>query len=181
MHPDGSRRIVFNRLQTPCDWCGAHIWVYLSQSLRKYCSTACYHEAIRNRTVFPPCAACGGPITGRGNGRRADGGRVVCGACQYRRPKKPEALRFYAWVDLNSDAPCHRWMGAAISGRGRFKSDEFGVEVAHRTAFRLWRGLVPAPVLHHVCRNGWCVNPDHLVEVADNTTHLHEHHTTRPR
>jgi hypothetical protein len=182
MHPDGSRRVVFNRLQTPCDWCGKQIWVFLSQSLRKYCSTACYHEAIRNRTVFPACEVCGGPIGGRENFRRADRGRRFCSLTCYRqRPPLPELVRFYAQVDLNSDSPCHRWVGAAIQARGRFKSDAYGVEVAHRTAFRLWHGREPAPVLHHACGHGWCVNPDHLVELADNTTHLHAHHKTRPR
>ena len=174
---DGSRHVVFNRLQTPCAWCGRHIWVYLSQSLRKYCSTVCYHEAVRNRQVFPVCEMCGGPIAGRGNGRRADRGRRFCSLECYRlRTRLPEAVRFYAWVDLNSDAPCHRWTGAATQRRGRFKTDARQIDQSHRVAFRLWHGREPAPVLHHRCGHGWCVNPEHLVEVADNSTHLHVHH-----
>jgi hypothetical protein len=40
-------------------------------------------------------------------------------------------------------------------------------ELAHRAAFRAWRGMVPdGKDLDHLCRTRSCVNPDHLEAVT---------------
>lgn len=61
---------------------------------------------------------------------------------------------------------CWRWVGAmrengygALGFNGR-------VRQAHRIYYERARGPVPASLdLDHLCRNRWCVNPDHLEPV----------------
>jgi len=81
-------------------------------------------------------------------------------------------LRFLAKIERRDGADaaeCWRWKAAA--GRyGRF--DVAGkLTLAHRTAYRLFVGEIPAGLtIDHLCRETLCVNPFHLepVTVAEN-------------
>lgn len=57
---------------------------------------------------------------------------------------------------------CHRWRGTAMkTGYGVFQG-----AVAHRVAYMTWKGPIPeGRQLDHLCRNPWCVNPEHLEPV----------------
>jgi hypothetical protein len=149
----------------------------------KYHSNECYLEQKRRPIPTQVCVICGGPITGRPSSRATDGQRFYCSpACYRKRPPLPAPVLFYRHVDLNSDAPCHRWTGACPppGGHGRFGVGH-KAHLAHRAAFVLWHGREPAPVLHHRCGNPWCVNPAHLEELPDRATHgrIHNPPTTR--
>jgi hypothetical protein len=63
---------------------------------------------------------------------------------------------------VNTDTGCWEWQ--------RHISDEYG-RIGHRKAhqvfYRRFRGPIPRNrVLHHVCENKRCVNPDHLLPVT---------------
>ena len=58
---------------------------------------------------------------------------------------------------------CWRWNGGH-HGTGYAAMAVDGVmQGAHRIGYQLYRGPIPEGlVLDHLCRNRWCVNPDHL-------------------
>ena len=161
------------QIELTCACCGKPFPV----AVPKYCSIECYHETIRSAPITERCVVCGGPIPGRPNSHRVNGQRTYCStACYAARPPRPVPVLFYARVDLNSDAPCHRWTGAANprSGHGVFHTDR-GTRPAHRVAYALWHGDDIPPVLHHECGNPWCVYPAHLAPFATQAAHRRAH------
>ena len=50
----------------------------------------------------------------------------------------------------------------------------WGGRAAHRRVYRIVRGE-PEGVLHHRCRNRLCVNPWHMQDVPDQSTHMALH------
>jgi hypothetical protein len=85
------------------------------------------------------------------------------------RRSNPEAQqKLYARFDAKVEQgfPCWRWK-AAVSDTGY---GSIGVEgktcYAHRIAYERYKGSIPPGFdIDHLCRNRWCVNPDHLEAV----------------
>lgn len=80
---------------------------------------------------------------------------------------KDDLLAFYRCVKKREGHDCYQWIGG-LDGRGygrmRFKG---GVIAAHRIAWHLTHGAIPAGKVlrHHLgprCNNRGCVRPDHL-------------------
>ena len=87
-------------------------------------------------------------------------------------------IRMFGWTferrfmrrvsrELTSHGECWRWTGAMMrNGYG-----QLGVGgkhfAAHRYCYEHYRGQIPPGLdLDHLCRNRWCVNPDHLEPVT---------------
>ena len=80
-----------------------------------------------------------------------------------------ERLSLFRSRVAKSDS-CWTWTGTMdSSGYGRFypiKGSPHRVR-AHRVAYELFRGQIPAGLeVDHLCRNRQCVNPDHLEPVT---------------
>jgi hypothetical protein len=79
------------------------------------------------------------------------------------------------WGHVEKTPSCWNWVGAGARserGYGRFQP-VLGCRKlvqAHRFAYETLRGLIPAGLeLDHLCRNRFCVNPDHLEPVTPQT------------
>jgi hypothetical protein len=75
--------------------------------------------------------------------------------------------RFRKHFVVNNETGCWVWTGAIRpDGYGSFwvGGSKSPVRLAHRIAWKLWRGELDGCVLHApiVCHNRRCVNPDHL-------------------
>ena len=74
--------------------------------------------------------------------------------------------RFWNRVEAQSSG-CWEWRGKRDRGYGRFalRTDRF--VPAHRFAYELLRGEIPAGLeIDHLCRNRACLNPTHLEAVT---------------
>jgi hypothetical protein len=74
---------------------------------------------------------------------------------------------FWRRVDKSVSSPCWRWTGDVNrAGYGHFLWTAHGRRLgttAHRVAWRFLKGEIDRSLdLDHLCRNRWCVNPDHL-------------------
>ena len=90
-------------------------------------------------------------------------------------PTEKEWSRFWKKVvGHENPAACWRWNGAA--GRYGFFGFRGRNIAAHRFAYRAWptKDAIPEdrPQLDHRCRNGLCVNPDHLDPVTNRENSL---------
>lgn len=89
--------------------------------------------------------------------------------------------KFWDRVELPADSrDCWRWTGYLDEfgyGEYRIKNRKIkGSFRGHQMAYAL-AGLGvtnDGEVLHHVCENRWCVNPDHL-EVKSRSEHMSHH------
>jgi hypothetical protein len=62
---------------------------------------------------------------------------------------------------------CWLWTGAENQGYGRVYKWRGRSQMAHRVAYEHAHGPIPAGLhLDHLCRNTYCVNPDHLEPVT---------------
>ena len=104
-------------------------------------------------------------------------GRIVCRICnrdnqrKYRERKgiagKTPEQRFWSHI-RKEDNGCWRWTGNinSVTGYGRF-CVKYVEHVAHRYSYELLVGTIPEGLqLHHLCRNRWCVNPNHLLPIT---------------
>ena len=64
---------------------------------------------------------------------------------------------------MSQMTPCIRWEGKYYSnGYGRV-----GYKMAHRVVYEEQVGVIPEGLhIDHLCRNRWCVNPEHLEPVT---------------
>jgi HNH endonuclease len=74
------------------------------------------------------------------------------------------------WIP-EPNSGCWLWLGASTEGDPRYDYGVIRVEGrtvrAHRVSYELARGPVPNRLeLDHICRNSYCVNPDHLEAVT---------------
>ena len=89
------------------------------------------------------------------------------------RRERPEAERFWAYVDVGHPLGCWVWTGGhSGSGYGVFATgsrvdDSLRFVLAHRYAYVQLIGEIPDGMqLDHLCRYTSCVNPDHLEPVT---------------
>lgn len=80
-----------------------------------------------------------------------------------RQQRQPLQARIEARIEKLATG-CWRWTGRLCrDGYGRI-----GAASAHRVYYELIKGSVaPGLTLDHLCRNRWCVNPDHLEPVSN--------------
>lgn len=72
-------------------------------------------------------------------------------------------------------ATCWRWIGNLHPDNGypRFWLGRHDDYLAHRLAYEWSGGTIPAGLtIDHLCRNRWCVNPDHLEPVTRGENNL---------
>jgi hypothetical protein len=104
---------------------------------------------------------------------------------QYGSPDLPSRLdRFWSKVE-KTDGGCWNWTGAlgatprGQDGYGIFNAGDGSYVRAHRFAYELLRGHIPAAMhLDHTCFNPSCVNPDHL-RPATNGQNVQNHRGAR--
>lgn len=72
------------------------------------------------------------------------------------------------WAKVDKSGDCWRWTGLFDRhGYGRHWHTDQGDRRAHRLAYELVKGPIPDGLtIDHLCRNTWCVNPDHLEPVT---------------
>lgn len=71
------------------------------------------------------------------------------------------------WAKVNKTESCWIWTGNKGAGYGRFALTSRQFIGAHRYAYELLVGPIPAGFqLDHLCRTPACVNPDHLEPVT---------------
>lgn len=74
------------------------------------------------------------------------------------------------WNRVVSHGDCWEWTGSTNRGYGVTSvvvDGRWRNRKAHRVAWQQLRGEIPEGlVLDHLCRNTWCVNPDHLEPVT---------------
>ncbi len=87
---------------------------------------------------------------------------------------RPAIERFVEKVELQDDG-CMVWIGGRVGPdrayggfyAGRKERGESGKCRAHRWSYETFVGPIPDGLqLDHLCRNGLCVNPDHLEPVT---------------
>lgn len=69
---------------------------------------------------------------------------------------------------------CIAWMGFYYRGYDYYSYVAYGKRrrAAHRVVYEQHKGKIPKGlVVHHLCNNKWCVNPDHL-EVSTNEANI---------
>jgi hypothetical protein len=76
------------------------------------------------------------------------------------------AERFEARIERTES--CWNWTGFIDrEGYGHHRRTHDGQRAAHRLAYELWTGPIPAGLtIDHLCRNRRCVNPAHLEAVT---------------
>lgn len=88
--------------------------------------------------------------------------------------RRPYEEAFWEKVFPEPNTGCWLWGGAEWRGYGTFsRSPMSGTRAAHRIAYELTVGPIP-PGLHidHLCRQTYCVRPDHLEPVTPRTNLL---------
>ena len=89
--------------------------------------------------------------------------------------------RFLAKVSMSQASATHCWVWKASrtqQGYGMFSYKGKSIP-AHRFAFEHYKGEIPdSNIVHQVCQNNCCVNPDHLVICTKSESRL-KYNSTR--
>lgn len=81
---------------------------------------------------------------------------------------------FWSRVDRRGPNECWSWLGPIRHRRMGYGGFSLNgrMQLAHRVAYALVKGDISDGLqIDHLCRNGRCVNPDHL-EAVDNRTNV---------
>lgn len=86
----------------------------------------------------------------------------------HRRGPKDSTPPFDARYEADPATGCMNWTSSLVNGHGTYWDPVARRKVpAHRYAYERKHGVVPKTlVIDHLCRNGKCVNPDHLEPVT---------------
>lgn len=88
-----------------------------------------------------------------------------CDSLQVMRIKRPAIQNFVGHISLEENG-CWNWIGADNCKYGIFTIDGKNV-LAHRWAYEFHKGPIPKGLeIDHLCRNKFCVNPEHLEAVT---------------
>lgn len=95
-----------------------------------------------------------------------------------------EHARFMRHVHVEpglDSSPCWRWTGPQMpAGYGKHRVTGQRERPAHVVAFEHYVGPVPVGLqLDHLCRNRWCVNPQHLEPVTASVNTTRQDHANR--
>jgi hypothetical protein len=124
-------------------------------------------------TMIPRvCERCGVTFYKPAGRLKFEPARFCSTACRVARI--PLADRFWPKVS-RLDGGCWRWTGMIDkAGYGRIRDGDTGQSLyAHRVSYEMHRGHVPAGLeLDHLCRNRWCVNPDHMEAVTHRANYM---------
>jgi hypothetical protein len=166
------RTAPYNRVTIPCEWCGLHFEVWLSEANTRFHSLDCLRAWERSRWIERYCPVCG--VKFAVPQWRLDAGRgkycsLRCrGESQRNTPASIEAR-----IDRSGgEDACHPW-------RGLLSLDGYGVvwwkghpDRAHRVVWMLARGAIPVGLsVQHQCEGRYppgdshhrrCCNPAHL-------------------
>ena len=110
------------------------------------------------------CECCGAAF--QTDDRRA---RRFCGhRCADQANRKQYDVDRDFWAKVDKSRNCWRWTGyIAETGYGKLYFRSRRPILAHRFSYELAFGPIPQGLhLDHLCRNRWCVNPDHLEAVT---------------
>jgi hypothetical protein len=94
-------------------------------------------------------------------------------------PRQPLLVRFLEKVQKTES--CWLWTGSTkYPGYGQIAADYDGTRVktlqAHRVSYELFVGNIPTgKVIHHICKNKSCVNPNHLMLCDSQREHMYMH------
>lgn len=76
-----------------------------------------------------------------------------------------ERLAFYTHPEPNTG--CWIWIANSNKGGYGLVSYKGNIRLAHRVSYELHKGPIPEGlVIDHLCRNPFCINPDHLEPVT---------------
>lgn len=82
------------------------------------------------------------------------------------RPQNPPEIRFFKFVDKNTNKDCWIWIGNRRGNYGAFSigSRSLGNVLAHRFSWSMHNNkeIPKGMVVMHSCDNPLCVNPSHL-------------------
>jgi hypothetical protein len=95
-----------------------------------------------------------------------NGGYCIYCAIYFLQRKGRDYIKFTTQIDTSGT--CWYWKGIKTDkGYGLFINETGQTEMAHRASYKHYRGPIGAGnVLDHLCRNPWCVNPNHLEAVS---------------
>lgn len=81
-----------------------------------------------------------------------------------KKPRQPEAERFFRFVDKDGPNGCWLWTGYLdAKGRGRFRRADGKQVTTHRHSWEMTNGpIVGGLLVCHRCDNPTCVNPAHF-------------------
>ena len=89
--------------------------------------------------------------------------------------------KFWPHVRQSGPGECWEWVGGGSNGYGMVYDPRIKRPVqAHRVMWEMVMKQPPRFLIHHVCMNKRCVNPEHLCD-ASSSVHAVMHRMTEPK